>query len=389
MSVAKTKFKPSEISSIVEHIINNNKFLVEQDLQPLAVEVEGDPGIGKTTLLIDKAKKMGLDYYKLSMSQTDELSDLLGFPIRELKTKSGEWINEKQCLDPSILTGETRTTHCPPKWVPTDENSVGLLILDDWTRADSRFATAAMELIEKSEYMSWKLPKGWTIVLTSNPDSGDYNVTSLDSAQKTRFLSLSMKYDMNDWALWAESNKIDSRCINFILLNPEMINDTNKNLNARVVTKFFNSISSITNFQKNIELIRALGEASVGPDFSQAFIIFINNEQDKIPSPYTILNNDNEEYVIGELKRIIGSKEINTYKPAIAGTISSRLINYITYAVNSSGVFHKKEFISRIKRIILEDILHEDCHYHIVGSLTKIKQFESLMQDKELKRFIK
>lgn len=46
-------------------------------------------------------------------------------------------------------------------------------------------AQAVMELIYKQEYISWKLPPNTHIVLTSNPDNGEYNVTSTDEAQKT------------------------------------------------------------------------------------------------------------------------------------------------------------------------------------------------------------
>jgi MoxR-like ATPase len=72
-----------------------------------------------------------------------------------------------------------------------------------------RFTQAAMELIDKQTYLSWKLPKGWTIILTSNPDNGNYFVTSLDNAQKTRFISIDIKFDVDCWAEWAEKEKID------------------------------------------------------------------------------------------------------------------------------------------------------------------------------------
>jgi hypothetical protein len=388
MQKISVSYKPSEVRSILQHIISNNKYLVENELQPLAIEVVGEPGIGKTTLVIDEAKKMGLDYYKLSMSQTDELSDLVGFPIREFKTKSGEWISEKQLNSTYELSGEARTAWCPPKWVPSNEESQGILILDDWTRADSRFAQATMELIEKSEYMSWKLPKGWSIVLTSNPDNGDYSVNSLDSAQKTRYLSINMKYDKDDWAEWAESNNIDSRCINFVLLNPEIL-EINKNLNARIVTKFFNSISSIPSFKGNLRLIRTLGEASVGSDFVERFLLFINNEQDRIPSPHEILTHENEEYIVGRIKQVTGNREDVNYKAAVAGTIAARLVNYVKYTVSEPKKFKKKSFIDRIKKVMTSEIFHDDTNYYLTAAFSTIPQFEAFLQDPDIKNFIR
>jgi hypothetical protein len=388
MKKVSISYKPSEVRSILQHIVANNKYLVENQLQPLAIEIVGEAGIGKTTLVIDEAKSMGLDYYKLSMSQTDELSDLVGFPIREFKTVAGEWISEKQLNSSHELSGDARTAWCPPKWVPSDEESAGILILDDWTRADSRFAQATMELIEKSEYMSWKLPKNWSIVLTSNPDSGDYAVNTLDAAQKTRYLSINMKYDKDDWAEWAESNNIDSRCINFIMLNPEVL-EVNKNLNARIVTKFFNSISSISSFKGNLRLIRTLGEASVGSDFVERFLVFINNEQDRIPSPHEILTHDNEEYIISRIKQVAGDREDVNYKAAVAGTIAARLVNYIKFSVSEPKRFKKKAFIERIKKVMTSKLFHDDTNYYLTASFSAIPQFEAFLQDPEIKNFIR
>ena len=44
---------------------------------------------------------------------------------------------------------------------------------------------ATMELINTASYISWKLPKNTTVVLTTNPDDGEFSVSSLDNAQKT------------------------------------------------------------------------------------------------------------------------------------------------------------------------------------------------------------
>ena len=58
------------------------------------------------------------------------------------------------------------------------------MLLDDWNRADIRFIQAVMELIDRQQYISWTLPKDWHIILTANPDTGDYLVNSIDNAQK-------------------------------------------------------------------------------------------------------------------------------------------------------------------------------------------------------------
>ncbi len=67
----------------------------------------------------------------------------------------------------------------------------------------------------KQTYISWYVPKDWHIILTANPDNGDYMVNSVDSAQKTRYITANLKFDVNVWARWAEEAGIDTRCINY------------------------------------------------------------------------------------------------------------------------------------------------------------------------------
>jgi hypothetical protein len=59
---------------------------------------------------------------------------------------------------------------------------------------------AVMELIEGQEFLSWKLPKNWTVLLSSNPDNGDYLVASEDIAMETRYIKIQVKFDAKIWA---------------------------------------------------------------------------------------------------------------------------------------------------------------------------------------------
>ena len=44
---------------------------------------------------------------------------------------------------------------------------------------------ATMQLIQDGKFISWKLPENTNIVLSSNPDDGTYQVSSLDPAQRS------------------------------------------------------------------------------------------------------------------------------------------------------------------------------------------------------------
>ena len=319
---------------------------------------------------------------------------MAGWPIVEYEycAKDGSdkgWVSSKE-LEHSkkdiCLTGKSRTSYSPPMWVPTDGSGV-VLLLDDYGRSPQHILQACMEIVDKQEYISWKLPPDSHIFLTSNPsDSGDYIVTSLDDAQSTRFIKLVMKFDVNEWAAWAEKDGVDSRCINFLMLNPEMIKGK---INARLATDYFASISSLDEFGSvdTLNLINLLGEGSVGPDFSACFALFINNRLDKVPSPKEILEAKDDEAAIAKVLAAVGKVDSATYKQNIASVLSSRLINYADKIIEDK-TFNKKAHVGRVASLIKSKVFSGDINYNLVKSLNMKKQFAPLIEDEEIRKIV-
>ena len=326
--MSQVQLNVEELKDFIKHMVNNNQHIQAEGKVPVAINIEGDAGLGKTSAIMQLGKEMKMQVVKLNLSQLEELGDLVGFPVKEFEIQNAEgkttWINESQINAASAkgykVVGK-RMSHAAPEWIQ-GKGEGGFLILDDYTRADHRFMQATMEILDRQEYVSWKLPKNWHVILTTNPDNGDYNVTSLDVAQKTRFISVELKYDVNVWAKWAETAGIDGRCINFMLMHPEMVT---QRVNPRSITTFFNAISSIEKFEDSLPLVQMIGEGSVGVDFSSMFTMFINNKLDRIISPEDTLTKD-ETYVMGALTSAVGKDD--EFRADISSVIATRLINY-------------------------------------------------------------
>lgn len=449
-----TNLNIRELKAFMGHIVANNRYLQERGKTPVAVNLVGESGIGKTSAVLQLAKEMQMNYVKLNLAQIEELGDLVGFPVRQFQlckagsaksvqktqtskvkktveqtvtvmemqevedfevrtekkpvlvggkmvmkdievrvpvkvqrevpvekimpveveedviqtveaTDAGEclWIDEQAVEEYTkrgyAFTGEKRMSYCPPEWI-ANKTGGGFLLLDDFNRADVRLLQAAMEICDRQEYISWKLPKDWHVILTSNPDDGTYLVNSMDVAQQTRFLNINLKSDVEVWAEWAEINGIDSRCINFLLLHPEMITTRT---NPRSITTFFNSISSIQDFAKDLPMIQMIGEGSVGGEFTTAFNLFINNRLDKLISPHVILTHDDHDYVLKEMSKTIGKD--GDYRADIASVLTTRIINYsLVYAENNSIT---QKIIDRIINLVVaEEVLTDDLKYVLV-----------------------
>jgi len=348
-----TQLNVDELKGFLKHMVNNNQYIQKEGKVPVAINIEGDAGLGKTSAIVQLGKEMDMDVVKINLSQIEELGDLVGFPVKEFKIQNKEgkttWIMETQ-IDAAMKKGykvvEKRMAHAAPEWIQ-GRTEGGFLVLDDYTRADHRFMQATMEILDRQEYISWSLPKNWHVILTTNPDNGEYQVTSLDDAQKTRFISTEVKFDASVWARWAEKVNIDGRCINFLLMNPEIVT---QKVNPRSITTFFNSISSIPKFEDELPLINMIGDGSIGEEPSALFAMFINNKLDKIISPEQILTNDDWNYVKGSLTGCIGKDD--DFRADISSIISTRIINYSLMTADKGSVPQK--MIDRIIELVTD-----------------------------------
>ena len=135
-----------ETKNFLRHIVENNRFIQAKGKIPVAVAIEGESGIGKTSAAIQLSKELGFGCVKLNLAQIEELGDLVGFPIRQFevcKDKDCLFIDENAVPEyTNVLgykfTGKNRMSYCPPEWI-AGKTSGGFLILDDWNRADMRF----------------------------------------------------------------------------------------------------------------------------------------------------------------------------------------------------------------------------------------------------------
>jgi midasin (ATPase involved in ribosome maturation) len=131
-----------ELKNFIKHMVNNNQMIQKDGKVPVAINVEGEAGLGKTSAIQQVAKELNLQYIKLNLAQLEELGDLVGFPVKEFEIQNAEgkttWINESQISAASAkgykVIGK-RMSHAAPEWIQ-GKGEGGFLILDDYTRAD-------------------------------------------------------------------------------------------------------------------------------------------------------------------------------------------------------------------------------------------------------------
>src|SRR5690349_13158651 len=119
-----------------------------------AVLLEGPTGIGKSELVAQVAKKLGIGCTVLDLSLL-EPPDLVGLPVIE----------------------EGRTRYALPRFLPRE--GAGILMLEELNRAERYIQQPALQLLTARTLHEYTLPEGWACFAAINPESGEYQVTPL------------------------------------------------------------------------------------------------------------------------------------------------------------------------------------------------------------------
>lgn len=302
-----TRCHSGEVESFLKHLIDTNERAEDSGRPKTPVCIWGQHGIGKTQLVEQVAQELGYKWAYIAPAQFEEMGDLIGMPR----------IADQE-------HGVATTDFVPPDWVPREEGP-GILLIDDVNRADDRILRGIMQLLQNYEMVSWKLPSKWQVILTANPDGGDYSVTPMDFAMLTRMMHVTMVFDANRWARWAEQNGVDERGINFVLTYPESV--TGDRTTPRTLTQFFESISQIEDLQAELALVKMLGDACLDEATVNAFISYVGNNLVKLISPEEIVESqDFKSEVEDPLRRqVVGE----TRRVDILSVIVTRLTNYL------------------------------------------------------------
>jgi hypothetical protein len=326
------------VALLIRHALTTMPTLPQGE-RPTPVCIWGMHGIGKTELVRALAKEINAPLVYIAPAQFEEMGDLVGMPR----------------IDGVV------TRFAPPSWTPQEEGP-GILLLDDVNRADDRILRGIMQLLQFYELVSWELPKNWLIVLTANPDGGDYSVTPMDDAMLNRMLHVTMTFDAPTWAKWAEKAGIDERGINFVLAYPELVNG--KRTTPRSLVQFFELIKPFDDLNEHLPLIKLLGESCLENETVQAFVSFIHLRLDQLPGPDQIVENEDFDQIASRIERLVNDG--NVQRLDILSIIVTRLINYLQ--LHASTIDETR--IKQVAQFILLPFIPNDLRLSMAQALT-------------------
>lgn len=176
-----------------------NGFLKTAYRLNIPVSIWSESGSGKT----DAVRKLALDencnLVELHLA-SQETGDLLGLPERI----------------------GNQTTFLKPHWFPTDNKTI--IFLDEWNRANKYVLRMIFPFLLDGRLGPHQLPKGCWVVAAANPESDDYDVTSIiDKAMISRLCHVALSISAEEWIKHARINDVDKSLINVIKKDPRLL----------------------------------------------------------------------------------------------------------------------------------------------------------------------
>ncbi len=234
-------------------LYNQLQSLIDADIPCF---IHGSPGIGKSYIVNDIALQNDLELIDVRLSQLDAV-DLRGIPT--ISNNQTKWI--------------------PPIFLPSDENSKGILFLDELNSAPLSVQAAIYQLVLDRKIGEYTLPKAWRIVCAGNKIDDKGIVFKLPSPLINRMVHIVLEAKYDDFKIWAIKNDIHPFIIGFLgfrpdLLSTEVPSSTETNP-AFCTPRAWNMLSNILKRNENLNGIHPIVYGTVGFSAGIEFISFV------------------------------------------------------------------------------------------------------------------
>lgn len=174
---------PSELINYLNVIVKNQ--------MNICIMIWGAPGIGKSSIVAQVAKTLGLQLIDLRLSQLAP-TDIRGLPI--------------------VDDGVSRW--CPPEFLPKDGK--GILFLDEINMAPPTLQGVAQQLILDRRVGNYEVPKDWFIWAAGNRKEDRASVFEMPAPLANRFVHLEIEPEFDSFKAWGLMNGLHEQILAFL-----------------------------------------------------------------------------------------------------------------------------------------------------------------------------
>jgi hypothetical protein len=181
---------PAELTAFLETLVRHEV--------KLSTMIWGPPGIGKSSIVAQTAKKHGLAFVDLRLSQLAP-TDLRGLPVAQ----------------------DGRARWFIPEFLPTEGQ--GVLFLDEINLAPPTMQGMAQQLVLDRRVGSYTVPAGWYIWAAGNRTEDAASVFEMPAPVANRFLHVDVAPDLDSFKHYARQTGIHEHIIGFLSFRTSLL----------------------------------------------------------------------------------------------------------------------------------------------------------------------
>lgn len=185
--------KPSQLESALGVLIREGS---------LCINLEGPPGIGKSSIVRSVTEKLGMDMIDIRAVLLDPV-DLRGVP--------------------SVKDGLTHWN--PPKFLPQKGCNPTVVFLDELDKAPGLVQAALLQFTLDRRIGEYVCPDNVVVVSAMNRQKDRAGSQKLNTALANRFIHLTLEADKEEWKKWAVQSEIHQYVRAFIDFKPGSLMD--------------------------------------------------------------------------------------------------------------------------------------------------------------------
>jgi hypothetical protein len=123
-----------------------------------------------------------------------------------------------------------KTVWFPPEFLPTADQPVGILFLDELTAADKRLQVSAYSLILDRRVGNYQLPDGWQVIAAGNASFHDSVSNDMGLALADRMFHFNVQTVIDAFLAHAISQDFAPEVMAYLRVRPDKLDDTQSQL---------------------------------------------------------------------------------------------------------------------------------------------------------------
>lgn len=317
----------------------------------------GEAGLGKSQIVqqwVKKQKERNPEFGFIDLRIAYmEAPDLIGLPENETVGRVDAKGNPIISQATGVQIMDKITAHFQPDFWPRDDNSEGLILLEEPNRGTTGTMNCLMQLLTDRQVHKYKLPKGWVIAACVNPDSSEYDVNTMDAALKDRFEEFEVEYDHVTFMDFMDGQNWDEKIQRFVGSGIWLYKTTKElGKDARYISpRTWSKVNAAekSGVHNNRQLHRLVVSSILGKDIGNEYHKYC---YDQAPVTAEDILKDKK----AALKKLTEQSDPNSYKgDMVAATVESIVKNYGGLKKDCTAKQIDEDTMAEIAKIIPSD----------------------------------